>query len=150
MNAKFGEFSNSPIYSTIRTPRSMLSEDFIKDRSIATLGVDAERSFLSFATDDGVTLSESDLENQFVVFQFNTDADGPSILDMSEVIPSKPGADDKPDALARVQLASFNVGQDEDIDEGTKATIRLNFGKDSNSESQLDTVFWSIAAGFNL
>ncbi|MEJ2717437.1 MAG: hypothetical protein P8182_09910, partial [Deltaproteobacteria bacterium] len=100
--------------------------------------------------DRGVTLAESDLQDQFIVFQFSTEVNGPTILDMSEVNPVKPGGDDKPDALARIQLVSFHVGSDESIEKNARATLRLDFGKDSNSDSPLDTVFWSIAAGLNL
>jgi hypothetical protein len=60
------------------------------------------------------------------------------------------GSSEKPDALAVVQLASFSVGSEEGIDKNTRATLRLDLGKDSQSESPLDTVFWSIAAGMNL
>ncbi len=146
----FGEFRDKTIHSTMRAPRGGITETFFKNPQIATLENAESKDILSFATDDGVTLAESDLNDQFIVFQFNTSPEGPTILDMSEVTPTKPGSTDKPDALARIQLVSFSVGTDEGIEKDTRATLRLDFGKDSNADSQLDTVFWSIAAGLNL
>jgi len=145
----FGQFRTQTIHSLMRVPRDG-ADYFIRNAEIATLENSASKQLLSFATDDGVSLSESDLKDQFIVFQFNQAPDGPTILDTSAVDPTQTGSTDKPDALTVIQLASFNVGTDEGIDRNIRATLRLDFGKDSNSNSPLDTVFWSIAAGMNL
>jgi hypothetical protein len=134
----------------MRAHRTGVSDALVAHPDSATLENTSSGDVLSFATDDGTTLSEADLQDQFIVFQFNADPEGPTVLDMSEVVPTRVGDPDKPDALARIQLVSFNVGANEGIDTDTRATLRLDFGKDTNAESQLETVFWSIAAGFNL
>jgi hypothetical protein len=84
-----------------------------------------------------------------MMFQFNKDPDGPRVLDPSQVTPEVDGTDENPDVLATLQLVSFNVGS-ENIDPETKATLRLDLGKDKSSNSHLDTLFWSISAGMNL
>jgi hypothetical protein len=55
-----------------------------------------------------------------------------------------------PDARARVDLASFSIGTDEGIDKNARATLRMDLGGDSNANTNLDTLFWSVAAGMNL
>ncbi len=145
----FGEFRDRTIHSLMHVAYDN-AEALVKDANIATLEDSARRQLITMATDEGITLSESDIKDQFIVFQFNQAEDGPTILDTSEVNPRLSGSVEKPDALAVVQLASFNVGTDEGIEKNTRATLRLDFGKDSNADSPLDTVFWSIAAGMNL
>lgn len=145
----FGEYRDQTIHSFMHLTRESATP-LLKQPAIATFESAKTSRVLSLATDQGVALSESDIKDQFIVFQFSQKDDGPTILDTSEVDPAKSGSPDKPDALAIVQLASFSVGADEGIDKNTRATLRLDLGKDSNSESSLDTVFWSIAAGLNL
>ncbi len=145
----FGEYRTQAVHSFLQLPRVDAAAPS-SSQPFAVLQSPFGGQLFTLATDDGVTLSEADLRDQFILFQFSQAQDGPSILDTSEVKPSKKGSAEKPDALAVVQLASFNVGADEDIDRSARATLRLNLGKDSNSDSPLDTVFWSIAAGLNL
>lgn len=117
---------------------------------IATLDGRSARGPLAFATDRGHMLSENDVRDQFLIFQFSADEDGPRILETSDVAPALKGSSEEPDVRARIQLASFHVGKGEDIDKDTRATLRIDFGKDEKSDSPLDTVFWSIAAGLKL
>lgn len=145
----FGEYRDQTIHSLMHLPREG-ADSLLRYPEIATLENVADNQILALATERGTSLSESDIRDQFVVFQFSQTTDGPTILDTSQVEPAKAGSADKPDALAVVQLASFSVGTDEGIDKNTRATLRLDLGKDSNSDSSLDTVFWSIAAGMNL
>jgi hypothetical protein len=50
-----------------------------------------------------------------------------------------------------LEMLSFHVGNSERIDPNTRATMRINLGKDeSSTDKRFDTAFWSIAAGFNL
>jgi hypothetical protein len=101
--------------------------------------------------DDGVSLSDSDLTNQFIVYQLSKESEGPALLDSTAVIPSIEGSDEQPDVLARLNLVSFHVGDESGIDRSTRATMRITFGKDPASTTRiLDTAFWAIAAGLKL
>lgn len=89
--------------------------------------------------------------DQFMVFQLNNSLDGPTILDSTEVQPSIDGNAENPDVLAAIQMLSFHVGENEGIDKNTRATLRMDIGKDeSSTDKRFDTVFWSIAAGLQL
>ncbi|MCP3906267.1 MAG: hypothetical protein GY715_21805 [Planctomycetes bacterium] len=92
-----------------------------------------------------------DPHDQFMVFQLGSQAAGPAVLDTTEVEPALDGSDDAPDVLMRLEMLSFNLGANEDIDSQTRATMRLNVGKDESSSNKLfDTAFWSVAAGLSL
>jgi hypothetical protein len=145
----FGEFRDQTINSFLHLSRDR-ADALLRDPAVATLDNAPAGRVLALSTDRGTALSENDIKDQFVVFQFSQKTDGPTLLDTSEVEPAKAGSPDKPDALAIVQLASFNIGTEEGIAKNTRATLRLDLGKDSNSDSPLDTVFWSIAAGMTL
>lgn len=145
----FGEFRSQTIHSFMRTPVSG-AESLISSTEMGTLENATSGQLISLATEGGALLSESDLRDQFILFHFSQRPDGPTIVDTSEVEPVQDGSVEKPDALARIQLASFHVGNEEAIDRNTRATLRLDLGKDSNADSPLDTVFWSIAAGMHL
>lgn len=95
------------------------------------------------------SLSSGDLADQFLVFQFDKQEDGDSILDPTDVEPSLHGSEDTPDVLAQLQMVSFHAG-DDDVEKDTKATLRIDLGKDKSSNSTLDTLFWSLSAGMNL
>ncbi len=110
----------------------------------------AAEGMLKLSTDRGTTISGSDLADQFLTFQIGDGPDGGTVLEQSSVKPKLAGSDDKPDASAIVTLVSFCVGTKDAITRDARATLRLDFGKDSASRSTLDTVFWSIAAGLNL
>jgi hypothetical protein len=99
-----------------------------------------------------VTLAPAaDLDRQFMIFQLNSSASGPTILDSSEVQPSLDGNSEEPDVLIAAEMVSFHVAKNEGLDPDTRATLRMNFGKDeSSTDRRFDTVFWSIAAGLNL
>lgn len=105
----------------------------------------------AFVSDDGSAVSPDDLKDQFVVFQLNDTMDGPAILNAEAVQPKLAGSDDEPDVLTKLNLLSFHVGADEKIDKDTRATMRINFGKDpSSTDRSFDTVFWAIVAGLKL
>ncbi len=67
------------------------------------------------------------------------------------VKPKLKGSKNNPDVLVRLELLAFNIGADENVERNTRATIRLNMGKDERSRSdQFETAYWSIAAGLRL
>lgn len=105
----------------------------------------------AFASDNGAVVSSDDMQDQFVVFQLNDTMDGPAILNAEAVKPKLAGSDEEPDVLTKLNLLSFHVGADERIDKNTRATMRINFGKDpSSTDRSFDTAFWAIAAGLKL
>lgn len=95
--------------------------------------------------------AKASLSDQFVVFQFNPDLQGPTILEASRVEPKIVGSPAEPDVRMAVEMLSFNLGAKEVVEEGTRATMRLNIGKDpSSTDKRFDAAFWSIAAGLQL
>lgn len=105
----------------------------------------------AFVGDDGAVAAADVIKDQFVVFQLSDNMDGPAILNAEAVKPKLAGSDDEPDVLTKLNLISFHVGADEKIDKNTRATMRINFGKDpSSTDRMFDTAFWAIAAGLKL
>lgn len=106
---------------------------------------------VAYVGDDGATPAPDDMKDQFVVFQLGDTMDGPAILGAEAVKPKLAGSEEEPDVLAKLHLASFHVGAGEKIDKNTRATMRINFGKDpSSTDRMFDTAFWAIAAGLKL
>lgn len=105
---------------------------------------------LQWLSERGTTLTTEEIQDQFIVFQFSSSDQGPSVLESSQVEPRLQGSDEKPDALARLQLTTFHVGKEERIEKDTRATLRLDLSKDRNSSSSLDTLYWAVAAGLSL
>jgi hypothetical protein len=102
----------------------------------------------SIKSDSGAT---PDLSKQFVIFHLNPKANEPAVLEASKVEPKIDGSREEPDVLVALDLLSLQLGSGEEIDAGTKATLRLNFGKDeSSTDKKFETAFWSVAAGLNL
>lgn len=91
------------------------------------------------------------MADQFLVFSLNQRAEGESLIEASAIEPGITGSADSPDVLVALEMLSFQLGANEDVDPGTRATMRINFGKDeSSTDKRFDTVFWSIAAGLSL
>ena len=123
----------------------------IRAPKAATLSLSRKAGGVSFAADSKTPLAATDLQDQFVVFQMNPKAEGPTILESSQVDPLIDGSQDQPDVLASLEMLSFNLGANEQVDKAANATMRVNFGKDENSRDKaFDTLFWSIAAGLKL
>lgn len=129
---------------------------FSPDQAIATFSeseafsqtAENERDIVKVGVRENALSSSS---NQFCIFQFNPSEDGPSLIDSSEVTPSFTGSAESPDVQAALEMLSFHLGESEDVDKDTRATMRINFGKDEKStDRNFDTVFWSIAAGLSL
>lgn len=103
---------------------------------------------LGFRSDSGKEVEAAD---QFVVFQLNHEMEGNTVAESADVAPAIEGSTEDPDVLVSLRMLSFQVGQQEDVDRDTRATMRLTFGKDENSTDKFfDNVFWSIAAGLDL
>jgi len=95
--------------------------------------------------------TQVDLAKQFVIFQLNPQLDGPAVLESSKVEPKIDGSASEPDVLVALELLSFHLGSGEQVDPGSRATLRINFGKDeSSTDKRFDTAFWAVAAGLNL
>lgn len=87
--------------------------------------------------------------DQFAMFRIGG-AETP-IIDLTEVEPEIEGSDAEPDVRVRVSLLAFHLGGTaQRIDKETRATLRLDLGKDRASNSPLEPLFWSIAAGLDL
>lgn len=94
---------------------------------------------------------EVDLSNQFFIFQLGSKASMPALQESSEISPLIKGSEESPDVVVNLELQSFHVAASEDIDRNTRATMRINIGKDRNSQDRFfDQVYWSIATGLNL
>lgn len=143
----FGQYRDQTINSFVPVSPSEVAPQYSQ---IATLGSGSETTVPSLAAASGIRISQQELSDQFLLFQLHGRTDGVGVIDTSQVEPAQSGSAEKPDALAVVKLVSFNVGTEEGIDKDTRATLRLDLGKDASSDSPLDTVFWSIAAGLNL
>lgn len=105
---------------------------------------------VSLYAEESVGLTSADLSDQFFVFQFGGTEEQPRVLEANDVTPSVEGSDDEPDVHVRMQMMSFHVGRRDAINSDSRATMRLDIGKDENSSSHLDTLFWSVAAGLKL
>lgn len=102
-----------------------------------------------FSSNTNSYLTSADISTTFVVFQLSRTE--PKWLEPTAVTPSIAGSTDKPDVLLSVDMMTFHIGEDEQIDQNTKATLRLKVNKDDQSpNSVLDKVFWSMTAALNL
>lgn len=123
----------------------------VENPNYATFGLPANRGAVSYASQNGVALNQNDLSEQFIVFQLSNSASGPSILESSEVTSSIIGSSDEPDVLMNLEMQSFHIAQNLEIDKNSRATMRINIGKDENStDKNFNTAFWSVAAGLDL
>ncbi|MEL7020577.1 MAG: hypothetical protein AAGK47_03125, partial [Bacteroidota bacterium] len=92
-----------------------------------------------------------ELANQFIVFQLSSQAEGDTILESSQVEPLLTTTPDQSDVLVQLELLSFHIGQQEQIDRNARATMRIVIGKDENSRDKyFDTAFWTVSAGLKL
>ena len=146
----FGEYRHDPITGFPLAETEVPELAALRGAEVGALSLPRGRGSIAFASADGFSVSKSNLEDQFLLFQFNDQEDGPSVLESSEVKPKLKGSSEQPDVKAQLHLAAFHVGAKENIDSKARATLRVDFGKDEKSNSNLDTVFWSIAAGLKL
>ncbi|MFS4448360.1 hypothetical protein [Maribacter sp. 2307UL18-2] len=126
-------------------------QSLVQDPSFATFGLPQKRGVVNYTKDKGNNISANDLRNQFITFQLSNKKDGPAILESSEVISTIDGSTNQPDVLVNLEMQSFHIGNDVNVDKNTRATMRINIGKDeSSTDKYFDTAFWSIAAGLDL
>ena len=126
-------------------------ESLIQSPDFATYALPKNRGVVNFAMGDEKSLNENELSNQFIAFQLSNKIDGPAILESSEVTSSIKGTSDEPDVLVSLEMQSFHIGNDVEVNRNTRATMRINIGKDeSSTDRYFDTAFWSIAAGLDL
>ncbi|MBK8656545.1 MAG: hypothetical protein KBG02_02575 [Haliscomenobacter sp.] len=93
----------------------------------------------------------ADLADQFVVFQLAPDLESPTLLETSMIQPRLAGSAEQPDVKMTIDLLSFHLSEDEDVDRNMKATMRIVIGKDENSSDRFfDTAYWVISAGMDL
>lgn len=123
----------------------------IESPEFATFAANGKEGAVSFMKDSGTNPSMLDLSDQFVTFQLSNELGKPAILESSQVEPAMKGSNESPDILVNLEMLSFHIGANEEVDKNTRATIRINIGKDENSRDKyFNTAFWSIAAGLNL
>ena len=149
--ADFNVFRNEVITTSIISNKENALESFLYDPSIPIFGSKNKDKALSVNTDDGKNLTADDLSDQFLVYQLGSKKDEAAVLEASQVVPAIDGSEEHPDIKMNIQMQSFHVGSNEKIGKKTKATLRLDIGKDKSSRDKyFDTVFWSIAAGLDL
>lgn len=123
----------------------------IRAPKAAILSLSRKVGGIAVAADSKTPVEPAALQDQFVVFQMNPKAEGPTIFESSQVDPLIEGSPEEPDVLVSLEMLSFNLGANEPVDKAASATMRINFGKDENSRDKaFDTLFWSIAAGLKL
>jgi len=148
---KLFEFKENEII----TPELLLDDldklkGIIENPEYATFGLPESRGAVSF-TKENSRLNEQDLSNQFIAFQLSNEMDGPAILESSEVTSSIKGSSQEPDVLMSLEMQSFHIANNIQIDKNSRATMRINIGKDKDSiDKNFDTAFWSIATGLDL
>jgi hypothetical protein len=74
------------------------------------------------------------------------------ICDLTEVTPEIEGSANEPDVQVSVAMLAFHLAHStaESVQEKSRATLRLDLGKDEGSNSQMEALFWSIASGLDL
>ncbi|QLE01748.1 hypothetical protein HX109_09325 [Galbibacter sp. BG1] len=123
----------------------------VNNKELAAYRTSQNKGIIAFIDEDQSIISEKDLSNQFIIFQLSDKKEGAAVLESSEVEPSLEGSKEEPDVLVNLEMQSFHIGEDVKIDKKTRATMRINIGKDESSTNPyFETVFWSIAAGLDL
>jgi hypothetical protein len=149
---KLFEFKESEVLTPeLITGELEFIQSIIENNDYASFGLPNDRGAVSYTYNNEKSLSQNELQNQFIAFQLSNKKDGPAILESSEVTSSIKGSQDSPDVLMSLEMQSFHVGNDVDVDKKSRATMRINIGKDENStDKNFDTAFWSIATGLDL
>ena len=79
----------------------------VRARKAAVLTLSGKARGVSFAADSKTPLAADNLQDQFVVFQMNPKAEGPTILESSQVDPLIDGSPEEPDVLTSLEMLSF-------------------------------------------
>lgn len=86
--------------------------------------------------------------NQFYPFQLVRTEAGPRLVDSLYATPTLETTEDKPDVALSVRLEAFHLGEAEDVDDDTRATLRLTIGEDTSDSGEL--LNWLVATGMTL
>ena len=90
-------------------------------------------------------------DDTFTIYCLNPELEGPTILECSSIEPNIIGSSEQPDVRVAIEMLAFHVGENETIEEDTRATMRIIMNKDRFSTNRvMDTVYWSITAGLDL
>ena len=93
--------------------------------------------------------------NQFFLLalrnRHNTNPEaGFRLTDPHQIEPTLKGAEDAPDVLLKTELVAFHPSRALTEGESRDVTLRMDLGQDPASQSSLEPVFWSIAAGLDV
>lgn len=95
-----------------------------------------------------------ELDDSFRLFNLAVDAESgtAAFIDPHHSTANIAGTEDEPDVITKINLTAFHPGSwiEKEIGKGAKATLRLDVGQDELSDSPLEPLFWSIAAGLDL
>jgi len=103
---------------------------------------------------DNESLIDGDLKDQFLVFQLMpTKNQKWYVRSPQEIEPRLETNEQYPDIVLDTRLLSFHLGGEEKVSAGTKATVRITFGGDQNTERARRlgaNLYWGITSGLNL
>ncbi|NNE65070.1 MAG: hypothetical protein HKN33_00770 [Pyrinomonadaceae bacterium] len=103
---------------------------------------------------DGKLLQHRDLKDQFLVFQLVPSKNGKFFVrSPQEIEPDMDTNPQYPDIVLDSRLLSFQLGGDERTERDTRATVRITFGSDQNtdrSRAMGENLYWSITSGLHL
>jgi hypothetical protein len=145
MSQIFGKLGNEPL--------RFLSKPVFFDNSFLTK--DAGLKELALQTGPGIvphdftkTVGPSANDKQFYLYQLG--GDKAPLIDPHNAEPTLEGSDKEPDTLVSVELESFNFSRSLNVDSDTRATLRLDIGKDDQARSNLDLLLWSVSSAIDL
>ncbi len=99
-------------------------------------------------------LSVGDLRDQFFVFQLvPAENDRFFVRTPQDIEPELETSGDFPDVVLDTRLLNFHLGSDEEISSDTRATVRITFGSDQNTERSRamgENLYWAITSGLQL
>ncbi|MDH3492374.1 MAG: hypothetical protein OEM82_02405 [Acidobacteriota bacterium] len=94
------------------------------------------------------------LRDQFLVFQLvPTENERFFVRSPQEIEPALETSPEYPDVVLDTRLLSFQLGSDEKVGEETRATVRITFGSDQNTDRSREmgeNLYWAITSGLNL
>ncbi|MEP4891554.1 MAG: hypothetical protein ABJV04_16130 [Aliiglaciecola sp.] len=82
------------------------------------------------------------------IFNINPKLEGDVLLDPHETAPEIAGSEEEPDVILKAELATFHPAKHNEDSIG--ASLRMDIGQDSTSNSLLKPLFWSVAAGLDI
>lgn len=96
----------------------------------------------------------TELKDQFLVFQLiPTEGNKWFIRSPQEIEPTLETNEEYPDVVLDTRLLGFHLGLDEKAGPDTRATVRITFGSDQNtnrSRAMGENLYWGITSGLHL